>query len=364
MSETKEEVENRETKCLHTSFKRAVSYGKSETAKYLRDNKITWERFEDEAIRVIYGSNAIERAGGTLEYTASLCRPIFRGTDNGDEPLNARPIDETLPGYWDTVRELRVRGHQTPITDRIIVNTQRAIIHQAEALTWAIDHLVFDDYSHWTDSAIKHINRILYYGLARPNSINKSDINLPRGVVPGQYRRENQGVRGEGGAENTGFSYREGVVSRCMRAWLKEMHSEVLRIRLKRLCGRPSEVWGSMAKLYHELINVHPFAEDHRVTERIILNCLVMNLKGHLLPLGDDGEEERERYRKLASESMHQYETENSGISRYAHRGHHWFAGFFRHGEQVMCDRNRGAGDSRVMTLVIRNSKAPIYQVK
>ncbi|KAI1357574.1 hypothetical protein F5Y08DRAFT_346588 [Xylaria arbuscula] len=310
-----------QTNCLLANFSRIMSYGTSRTADYLRqrynngqpwdhiedmdNNSRPWDIFEDQAIRVVYGSNAIKNIGGTLEYTASLCRPLFRGEEDGDEPLNRRPLDRSLPGYDETVQEVHARNNTTVVTNNDMVLTQREIIHAAEAFAWAIDNLVFDDRSDWTQFAIRRINYILYYGLAQENMINASNIRIPADISPGEYRHL------EEGEENRHIPLawsRGGGMPKLMHIWLSRVgHFFLVEALLRDGSWHLCDV---LAQLYHYLLNVHPFSGNRRLTERILLNCLSLKLSGRFLPLGDDGDLQREAYHNIARDSARLYELE------------------------------------------------------
>ncbi|KAJ3559848.1 hypothetical protein NPX13_g9480 [Xylaria arbuscula] len=320
MLEGKRKGNRCETDCLLAGFSRAMSYGTSKTADYLRqnynngqpwdhledmdNNSQPWDIFEDQAIRVIYGSNAIDGIGGTLEYTASLCRPLFRGEEDGDEPLNRRFFDKSLPGYDETVQEVLARNNKTLITNDNMLITQREIIHAAEAFAWAIENLVFDDRSDWTQFAIRRINYILYYGLAQENKIKTSNIRIPAHVVPGEYRYLQEGE------ENRHIPpawRREGGMPKLMDIWLFRVTRSFLEDQQEILLHEPLELCHIFAQHYHHFRNIQPFPGNRSLTERILLNCLSLKLSGRLFPLGDDGEQQREAYHNIARDSDRLY---------------------------------------------------------
>ncbi|KAK5633860.1 hypothetical protein RRF57_009574 [Xylaria bambusicola] len=268
--------------CLLSSFARNCGWHTSSLNIHEQgflnyaENRLAWGRFEEQATRVIYGSSVIDKMGVNIEYTRGLCRRIFRGAD-----VNV------------------------PLARRL----QRGNAH---ALAWAIDCLVLNGEWPLTNLMIRRIHCILYFGLGQWSGSRASNIRIPEGVVPGEFRTQvvrTRIVDLRSGEQRTVQLVSPRAVPEYMMLWIELMNKDRVRIKpykAARAVGDPMPIpfdpYECAAKHYHRFVNIHPFSDGGGRISRIILNCLVLMFADHLMPIGDrEGEEEH--YLHLATKA-------------------------------------------------------------
>ncbi|KAI0868249.1 fido domain-containing protein [Hypoxylon argillaceum] len=261
-----------------------------------------WERIENEACNVIFGSNLIEDAGAGFDYTINLCRQIFRG-----DQVDVTDIDERSPEYAELLQDFKQRGKQ--IDKPTIIRTRREIIQHAQALSWAVDNMVLDGML-WTEEAVKTIHGILYAGMTSAD------------VVPGEYRGRDHPIAAKytdpktGKEKVTRFIHPRAVPS-YMEDWVKNLNTDIQQAE----SGTPFDPYDLSAKHYHHFINIHPFGDGNGRTSRIILNCLVMKFTGHLIPIGED-DKEKDEFLGIAVRGAKKYHEEDGEVDLDEQKGH------------------------------------------
>lgn len=267
-----------------------------------------WERVEDEACHVIFGSNLIENVGAGFDYTVHLCCRILRG-----EHIDATAIEERTPEYAQMLQDFKQRGQQ--MNQAAAIRTRREIVQHAQALSWAIDNIVLDG-KPWTEDVIKTIHGILY-----------SDLENDE-VIPGEYRGADHHIAAKYIDPNTGkekltrFIHPSAVPS-YMAALVKSMNVDIQRAE----GGAAFDPYNLAAKHYHHFVNIHPFGDGNGRTSRIILNCLVMKFTGHLIPVGKD-DREKDEYLGIAVRGAKKYHEEDGDIDLDEQKGHREMARF------------------------------------
>ncbi|KAI1118706.1 fido domain-containing protein [Nemania sp. NC0429] len=264
-----------------------------------------WERVEDEACHVVFGSNLIEGAGASLDYTVHLCQQTFRGAQ----------IDAVVghggSGHADFLDDSEQHGQQT---SQSAIRTRREVIQHAQALSWAIERTLAG--MPWTEEAVKTIHGILYSGMADHD------------VVPGQYRGLDHPIAAKyidpktGREKVTKFVHPRAVPS-YMAAWVENLNRDIERAE----SGAPFDPYDLPAKHYHHFINIHPFGDGNGRTSRIILNCLVVKFTGHLIPMGED-DEEKDEFLSIAVRGAKRYHEEDGEVHLDEQEGHREIARF------------------------------------
>ncbi|KAI1146991.1 fido domain-containing protein [Nemania diffusa] len=261
-----------------------------------------WERIENEACNVIFGSNLIEDAGAGFHYTINLCQQIFRG-----DQVDAAAIDEQSPEYAQLLEEFKQCGKQ--INQPAVIRTRREIIQHAQALSWAVDNIVLTG-MFWTEDAVKTIHGIIYAGMTSAD------------VVPGEYRGGDHPIAAKytdpktGKEKVTRFIHPRAVPS-YMADWVENLNKDVQQAE----SGAPFDPYDLSAKHYHHFINIHPFGDGNGRTSRIILNCLVMKFTGHLIPLGEDYKE-KDEFLEIAVRGAKKYYEEDGEVDLDEQKGH------------------------------------------
>jgi fido (protein-threonine AMPylation protein) len=270
-------------------------------------NKI-WERIEDEACRVVYGSNLIEDAGASFDYTVNLCQQIFRG-----QHIDAAVISQRSPEYAKLLGELKQRGQQ--MNYPAAIRTWREIIQHAQALSWAIENIVLPGVA-WTEDAVRTIHSILYADMANDD------------IVPGEYRGADHAIAAKhidpktGKEKITRFIHPRAVPS-YMATWVETLNSDIQRVE----SGVPFDPYDLSAKHYHHFVNIHPFGDGNGRTSRIILNCLVLRFTGHLIPVGEN-DKEKDEYLGIAARGAKKYHEEDGEVYLDEQKGHREMAMF------------------------------------
>ncbi|KAI1166983.1 fido domain-containing protein [Nemania serpens] len=268
-----------------------------------------WERVEDEACHVVFGSNLIEDAGAGLDYTINLCQHIFRG-----EHIDATDIGQGSPEYAKLLQDSE-QQHGQQMSQPAIIRTRREVIQHAQALSWAIDNIVLAGIL-WTEDAVKTIHGILYFGMADHD------------VVPGKYRGPDHPIAAKytdpktGREKVTRFIHPRAVPS-YMAAWVGNLNQDIERAE----SGAPFDPYDLPAKHYHHFINIHPFGDGNGRTSRIILNCLVMKFTGHLIPIGED-DKEKDEFLGIAVRGAKKYHEEDGEVYLDEQEGHREIAEF------------------------------------
>ncbi|KAI1420662.1 fido domain-containing protein [Xylaria sp. FL1777] len=267
-----------------------------------------WERIEDEASRVVFGSNLIEDAGAGFDYTVNLCHQIFHG-----KHIDAKSIDESSPDYDKLLQDFKQRGQQ--MSQPAAIRVRREIIQHAQALSWAIEKIVLAGMP-WTEDIVKTIHGILYADIDHDN------------VVPGSYRGADHSIAAKyidpktGKEKVTRFIHPRAVPA-YMAAWVENLNKDIERAE----SGVPVDPYDLSAKYYHHFINIHPFGDGNGRTSRIILNCLVMKFTGHMIPAGED-EKEKEEFLGIAVRGAKKYYEEDGEVPLDEQKGQQEMAKF------------------------------------
>ncbi|KAJ8130988.1 hypothetical protein O1611_g2637 [Lasiodiplodia mahajangana] len=261
-----------------------------------------YQRIEDEACRVVFGSNLIENAGADFDYTAKICRQVFQGED-----IDAANINEHSPDYAQLLQLCKQRGKE--MNRLAVIHVQREIIQHAEAFSWAIGKMVVTA-SPWTEDVVRTIHRILYAGMSNDE------------VIPGQYRGAGHAIAAKyvdplTGKEKTTRFIHPRAVRGHMAAWVDNLNRDIRRAE----DGMPFDPYDLAAKHYHHFINIHPFGDGNGRTSRIILNCLVMRLNGDLIPIGEN-DEEKEEFLGIAVRGAKKYHEEEGEVHIDRQSGH------------------------------------------
>ncbi|TGJ87589.1 hypothetical protein E0Z10_g1210 [Xylaria hypoxylon] len=244
-----------------------------------------WDRIEDEACHVVFGSNLIEDTGASFDYTVNLCQQIFRG-----EHIDAAVIDQHSPEYVKLLQEFKQRGQQ--MNQPAAIRIRREIIQHAQALSWAIENIVLGGMP-WSEDAVKTIHGLLYAGMTNDD------------VVPGEDRGADHPIAAKYIDPKTG------------KEKVENLNEDIQRAE----SGVPFDPYDLSAKHYHHFVNIHPFGDGNGRTSRIILNCLVMKFTGHLIPIGED-DKEKDEFLGIAVRGSKKYHEEDGEVFLDEQRGH------------------------------------------
>ncbi|KAI0405845.1 hypothetical protein F4802DRAFT_137348 [Xylaria palmicola] len=260
------------------------------TRQSLDTSNLIWRKIEDDACRVIFGSNFIEDAGAGFGYTSKLCKKIFHGEHVDVEVAEA---DQDSPEHAMLLSDLRGRGKLPD--ESTVIRARREIIQHAQALVWAVNHTCFGEKA-WTERSVKTVHAILYAGMANDE------------VTPGEYRGAGHCTPAQDIDPNTGRVTRlihHEVVRAYMVDWVYHLSSDMLKTE------RGSEPHILAAKHYHHFINIEPFGDGTGRVARIILSTLAMQLCNCLLPLGEYAKE-KHAYLDIAVRGSRGYQSEEA----------------------------------------------------
>lgn len=259
-----------------------------------------WTRIETEVCHVVFGSNMIEDAGTDQLGTFDLCKRILRG-----ETVDVAAIEERSPEYEAIIKFLKSQGRST---DKLTaVRSRREVIQHVQAFSWAIDHLVLKA-EPWSEDAIRRIHKLLCDG--SQDTDNK----------PGVYREHECAARlidPKTGKEKRSLFIRAAAVPEYMTKLVDDINSAMNQNTV--------DPYNLAAQYYHQFITIHPFGDGNGRTSRIILNCLCMFFTGHLVPIGEDGDE-RQKYLAMARRANQAYHSEDGEVSLDKQTGHHEMA--------------------------------------
>ncbi|KAM0217791.1 hypothetical protein ACHAPA_001338 [Fusarium lateritium] len=225
----------------------------------------------EQLCRMIYGSNMIEFAGGSLETTRKLCRMVFdkEGEDVPEE------ITEKDPDY-DEIR-LHLQSRNLPHSHTHILQSYREIVQHAQAAEYIFGQVGKGEAL--SESIIKETHAILTY---------KIDIGrTPWIYYSGVYRTWN--VRC-----GSHVFMDEIRVPFAMRDMVEALESDIEKGEMDRL---------ELASEYcHRFVNIHPFGDGNGRMCRLILNALLLRFDLGVVCIGQDAEDIR-LYLQIAVES-------------------------------------------------------------
>lgn len=224
--------------------------------------------------RMIFGSNKIESAGGSLDITYRLCKGIFEGLEGPDE------IGERDPNYQVLKTELQQKG--LPSGVEAVLRTRREIVQHAEA-TQHIMHQVAVLGKDITEELILQTHRLLTH------QIDCHDSGLAWAQYSGVYRST---------PVCAGFTAfpAPSQVPRLMRDMVAELQAD---LALAAQQGALDPVALS-AKYCHKFVNIHPFADGNGRTCRLVLNALLLKYCCLLVCYGQD-DADRDQYLGIAA---------------------------------------------------------------
>ncbi|KAM0543182.1 hypothetical protein ACHAPJ_012437 [Fusarium lateritium] len=227
----------------------------------------------DRLSRMVYGSNMIEMAGGSLDTTLQLCVPIFRGAQISEED-----IAEMDPEYENL--RLHLQSRNIPSGHGMILKSYREIVQHAEAARYMIEQVCIQD-KDLSERIIKATHGILTY---------KIDINeqTPWIYYSGEYRTWNVRCGSHVFMDETQVPF-------AMRDMIESLESDIQEATEK---GEIDSVLLA-SKYCHRFVNIHPFGDGNGRMCRLILNTLLLKYGRGIVCIGQD-EADRQEYLRIA----------------------------------------------------------------
>ncbi|KAJ6256971.1 hypothetical protein Dda_7854 [Drechslerella dactyloides] len=237
------------------------------------------EELVDQMIRVVFGSNLVERAGLGLDETVTLCRTVFAGNWSDDLESPARPTE-----YHDGLEKLvqdagELEGpRQTSLRDR------REVINHAGALMYMISHVI-DNNEPFSEGLIRNTHKILVRGVDVLHSDGKV---TPSEQYAGFYRTVHVAA-GDCNFVNPTF------VPKNMKSFVEDLNRRLHAAEEQ----EELDPFYIAAHACSEFVNIHPFLDGNGRTCRLILNTILLKYAGILAPIGES-EYQRTEYLDIA----------------------------------------------------------------
>ncbi|KAF9775324.1 hypothetical protein IL306_006574 [Fusarium sp. DS 682] len=272
----------------------------------------------EELSLMIYGSNMIEYAGGSLETTLQLCRTVFEE----EESQPPEDVTERNTEYEDIRQHLQSRNLST--THERVLQSYREIVQHAQAAKLMIESVCIDKGKDLSEAIIKEAHAILTY---------KIDINphTPWIYYSGVYRTWNVRCGGH-------IFMDENRVPAAMRDMIEAFVSDTRLVDKLSADEEGFRFRISFASKYcHRFVNIHPFADGNGRMCRLILNTLLIRWGIGPVAIGVNQDDRREYLRitvdasKLDnSQSQEEVVLENYGelaefVQRHVRDGQHLF---------------------------------------
>ncbi|KAM0345558.1 hypothetical protein ACHAPU_006488 [Fusarium lateritium] len=237
-----------------------------------REQEEALEEFHVEQLsRMVYGSNMIEFAGGSLETTRRVCR-----TDLDKNVEEVSDITRTDPEYDEIQRHLESRNLPDGHAD--ILQSYREIVQHALAAKYMFDKV--GENEPLSEEIIKEAHYILTY---------KIDINdnTPWTQYSGRYRDWNVQC-------GSHVFMDMGRVPSATNSMIESLNRDIDTLAINPV---------TLASKYcHRFVNIHPFADGNGRMCRLILNALLLKFGFGVVCIGQD-REDRCQYLRIAVDS-------------------------------------------------------------
>ncbi|KAF4968382.1 hypothetical protein FSARC_4179 [Fusarium sarcochroum] len=269
-------------------FDKAARYlsALKETPRTAEQQAVLLKEIHESIIHAIFGSNAIERAGLSLDATLYLCHKIFQGEyvpevdDDGDPDYDTKLLelfshDETLRSH---PRQYVIRGRRETVQH---MRAFQHIIHRFVTLK--------EDMS---EDLIKDTHAILCKGVS---IIDPEYPEVPFEKYAGKYRKVAVG------AGSTMF-----VTPQFVPAKMTEMCTNLKREIADGEAQGSMDPFSLASKYSLRFVEIHPFQDGNGRMCRMILNAILFRYVGIVVSIGER-EEDRDEYMNIkirASKNM------------------------------------------------------------
>ncbi|KAF5680883.1 hypothetical protein FHETE_271 [Fusarium heterosporum] len=221
--------------------------------------------------RMIYGSNMIEFAGGSLETTRRLCR-----TDLDKNVEDVSDITKTDPEYDEIQQHLESRN--LPDSHEEILQSYRETVQHALTAKYMFEKVGKGE--PLSVEIIKEAHFILTYKI----NINE---NTPWTQYSGRYRDWNVQC-------GSHVFMDMGRVPSTMDSMIESLNRDIET--------RAMNPVALASKYCHQFVNIHPFADGNGRMCRLILNALLLKFGFGVVCIGQD-REDRCQYLRIAVDS-------------------------------------------------------------
>ncbi|KAF7900218.1 uncharacterized protein EAF01_007520 [Botrytis porri] len=250
----------------------SIMRSKTATADQMED------QMQEEMVKVIFGSNNIERVGLGYDETFRLCLAVFRG--ECITPYPARSIE-----YQSKLEELVKKDLN--LGESAIVRGRREVVQHAAAFQHLLEAFVKFDQP-ITEGLIKETHRILTTGLSGTNSghFDYQDFG-------GKYRKA--GESAFGGSHE--FA-KPSEIPKAMNSLVQNLANDIETIETT----RNIDPFMLAASYCDRFVNIHPFRDGNGRMCRMILNAILVKYSGIVVALGGK-DQDRDEYLLIAQES-------------------------------------------------------------
>jgi Fic family protein len=229
------------------------------------------ELFVEQICRMIYGSNMIEFAGGSLETTRKLCRMVFdKEGEDVPEEITAKDPD------YDDIR-LHLQSRNLPHDHAQILQSYREIVQHAQAAEYIFGKVGKGEAL--SESIIKETHAILTY---------KIDIRrTPWIYYSGVYHTWNVRCGSHVFMDEIRAPF-------AMRDMVEALESDIEKDEI--------DLWELASKYCHRFVNIHPFGDGNGRMCRLVLNALLLRFGFGIVCIGQVAKDRR-LYLRIAVES-------------------------------------------------------------
>jgi fido (protein-threonine AMPylation protein) len=254
--------------------------------------------------RLVYGSNMIESAGGSLDITTRLCKAVFAG-----QVVNAH-IDERDDEEYYQGHVEHLRHNKRPTNHVEVIQSRREMIQHAQALQYTIRRIVTHR-EPLSESLIREAHRILHTGLDNNND-----------ATPSQYRTHEVAVK----YQRPGKGHQRchaGMRARAVPGYMKDMvHHLNHETAAAEVEGRQDvDPYALAARFHYLFLNMHPFGHGNGRIARVISSALLLRYAGGVSVLGATLDE-RHEYICIATRGLRAFRNEHKEVEFGRQKGH------------------------------------------
>jgi fido (protein-threonine AMPylation protein) len=242
----------------------------------------------NDMVNVIFGSNAIERAGLGLEETIRICEAIFRGEDVDANDVPDRcvtfEVEKTIftsssnPQFRSPEYEGKlISAIHSKLPLSHVIRSRREVIQHAKALQYIVSEMV-EKNQLLSEEIIMSTHRILCSDIDIEGRGELGGISAK--VYAGRYRTI-QVAAGSTNFVNPKF------IPKKMAELVEEFNQDIARAEESGVL----DPFSLAAKYCSDFVMIHPFADGNGRTCRLILNAILLKYAGIVVPIGEhDGD--------------------------------------------------------------------------
>lgn len=263
---------------------------------------------------MVYGSNRIENAGSSFEYTLQLCKAIFRGEHVPDE-IEPRPKD------YEAALRAFIQGKQQA-NQPDVIRSRREIVQHAQAFNFIINQIVYRKQL-WTEELILQTHAILYKDMdhedVKPGAYRDHEVAATY-VDPEAMKEYEKSTdpNTKPPKEHKSIFIRARSLKKYMEDFVRHLNDDIATAT----ANQTMDPYDLAARYHHQFVNIHPFGHGNGRMSRVILNVLLIAHAGHVSAFGAD-DETKDSYLDIAHRASKKFHKEDMEVEWEAMSGHH-----------------------------------------